>query len=133
MIHDAVLIELLCIIMLCIPLIWELKDDDKGDTTHRRDVFWRGAIMFAVSLMVWGISHHSGLKHGFSDSFYMSFSIFFLMFDYAIAAVLGHDDWFTYLGHESKIDQISWWRNMNPWLRFIIKMANFSVALIVYF
>lgn len=120
--------EVGCFIILFAPYVWETIDDRKGDLNKKVDVLWRIIIGAAASVLVWQLTYHSLISCAF-----MCFAIFFLLFDYTIAIVLGRPDPFSYMGRKGVIDNISFWRNMSPEWRFAIRFAVFSVALIIYF
>jgi hypothetical protein len=119
--------EVGCFLILFAPYVWETIDDRKGDLNKKADVLWRILIGAAASLIVYGLTYHSLFACAF-----MCFAIFFLLFDYTIATVLGRPDPFSYLGHKGVIDNISFWRKMSPGWRFAIRCAVFAVALIIY-
>lgn len=127
-----ILIELLYINILSLPLVWEINNDKKGDKDKTLDVFKRGAIMAICALIVFLIGLTGLTQHGFLPSILMSIAMHFLIFDYLMAATLGHSDWFSYLG-DGMIDNIYYWRTLNPWARFAVRMGVFALALIIYF
>jgi hypothetical protein len=119
--------EIICFLILFAPYVWETIDDRKGDLNKKIDVLWRILIGAAASAFVWLFTGHSLAACAF-----MCFGIFFLLFDYTIAIVLGRPDPFSYMGQKGVIDNISWWRNMNPYWRFAIRFAVFGLALVIY-
>lgn len=125
--------ELVAIIILCLPTAVELYADRNGDTNKVMDTVVRIMMMIAVGLIVWG-----WLGKNMFVAMNMSFAIFFLIFDYAIHVILYRNGvitspaWFKYMGRSSKIDNISWWRNMNPWLKLIIRILYLAIALFLY-
>lgn len=122
-------LEIICIIILCSPLIREIPDDRKGDDDKKRDVWIRIAIGAAASIFVWLISRHS-----LWGSAAMCFALFFLLFDYLINLVLKRPNPFEYLSTTTgTVDRIEWWVKIGPWWRFAIKFVVFAVALIIYF
>lgn len=126
--------ELLWISILSIPLLIEIHDDRNGDYNKKVDVLWRAFYMLISSVVVWYFS-----KHSLIGCLLMSFGIFFLLFDYAIASILMHrkvissDNWFGYMGKKGDIDNMGWWRRIGPNWRFAIKFSVFAVALTIYF
>jgi hypothetical protein len=41
--------------------------------------------------------------------------------------------WFEHLGKSSVLDRWEWWKNLNPWYRFAIRVGVLVVAIVVYF
>lgn len=121
-------IEVIAFLGLFSPFIWERWDDRKGDFNKTRDVFIRIAIAAGASIFCWLITAHSLFSAAL-----MCFAIFFLLFDYAMAAKLGHKDWFSYLGESGPVDNIKFWRNMHPGWRFAIRMGVMAIAIVIYF
>jgi hypothetical protein len=119
--------EVGCFLILFAPYVWETIDDRKGDLNKKVDVLWRVLIGATASILVWQLTYHSLIGCAF-----MCFAIFFLLFDYTIATVLGRPDPFSYMGYKGVIDNISFWRKMNPWTRFAVRFTIFAVALIIY-
>lgn len=126
--------EIICFVILFAPYLWEVIDDRHGDLNKKIDVLWRVLIGAAASLFVWVMTGHSLWATGF-----MCFAIFFLLFDYTIAAVLIRNkviaakDWFGYMGKKGITDNIGWWRDMKPGWRFAVRFAVFAIALVFYF
>lgn len=121
--------EIICILILCSPLIREIPDDRKGDDDKKKDVLIRIIIGAIASVFVWLFSYHSLLGSAF-----MCFAIFFLIFDYAINIVLKRPNPFEYLSPKTgTIDRIKWWVRIGPWWRFMIRFSVFAMALIIYF
>ncbi len=129
-----VIFEIIALLSLSIPLIWELRDDRIKDLTHDRDVFIRWALAAAVAFIVWVSGKHSYIdQHGFFQAAFLSLSLHFLIFDYGEAAQLKHKNWFEYLGKSSKQDQTKWWIHIGAKWRFVIRLVIFSIAIILYF
>jgi len=120
-------LEILSIAFLSLPYIWEIRDDRVKDTNKTEDVYIRIGIAVVASIVVWIITDHS-----FLSSLFLSGAIHFLLFDYTIAAILGHSDWFTFLGTTSVIDRIKFWKNMSPWNRFFTRLMVFMIGLTLY-
>lgn len=126
--------EIICFLILFAPYVWEVLNDRYGDLDKKLDVALRIAIGTVASIICWYFTGHSFFAAGF-----MCFAIFFLLFDYTIAAILVKNKvirpskWFEYMGESGDIDNIQWWRSMNPYLRFATRFAVFAVALIIYF
>lgn len=131
---SVVIFELTSLFILCFPLFWELEDDKKGDSNKAMDVVVRTIIAAISALMVYLLGLFGLMEqHGALQAFVLSLSIHFLIFDYAIAALLGHKDWFSYLGKKGVIDNLKGWKGMKPALRFTIRMIVFAIALVFYF
>lgn len=117
-----------------IATLVELYFDRNGDTNKAADV-WVRILLFALegALIKWAFGGNVFLAINLSVAF------FFLVFDYLITAVLYRNGvitspaWFAYMGKSSKIDNISWWRNMNPWLKLIIRILYLAIAVWLYF
>lgn len=126
--------EVICLLILSSPYIWEVINDRYGDLNKKIDVLWRVLIGAAASAFVWKFTGHSLWACAF-----MCFAIFFLLFDYTIAAILikngiiSTNDWFGYMGKKGDVDNIKFWRNLSPGWRFAIRMTVFAIALIIYF
>jgi hypothetical protein len=128
-----IVFEFIAFMLLFLPLIWEITDDKNGDFDKAKDVVIRIAIAFFVGSIIWlssifNLVHH----HGLLASAFLSLAIHFLIFDYAIAFVLGHKDWFSYMGH-GVIDRIKFWNTMNPKIKLVIRIVVFGFALVLYF
>jgi hypothetical protein len=127
-----ILIELLYLNILSLPLVWEINNDRKGDKDKTLDVFKRGILAVFCALIVFLIGLTGLPQHTYLSAFCMSIAIHFLIFDYLMAATLGHGDWFSYLG-DGPIDNIHYWRTLKPWGRFAVRMAVLALAVIFYF
>lgn len=129
-----ILLEIICLAILSAPLIWEVRDDKHGDNNKIEDVVYRGALMLAAAGMVTVLTYHS-----YVGSLLMTFAIFFLVFDYAMnirlvrSGIYAGVGWFAHLGKSSVLDRWEWWKNLNPWYRFAIRVGVLVVAIIVYF
>src|SRR6187549_753643 len=116
MIHALrILAEMLYMILLSSAVIVEVEDDKGGDKNKTTDVIWRTVFCLISAALVYAFGLIGSPSHGFLQSFFMSGAIFFLVFDYAIAATRGRGDWFSYLGEKGVVDNIKFWRNMGPW------------------
>lgn len=133
------LLNILSFCLLFIPTIWELINDRKGDYNKDIDVFYRlisaGVISFAVHLFA---------KVNIYAAFNLAMAIHFLFFDYAIAAILIHNKtlepprgvkyhWWTYQAKKGVIDNISFWKNLNPYVKLLIRVTYFVISIILYF
>lgn len=125
--------EILAILILCLPLIWELWNDRNGDFNKKADVLFRALLIVNAGFIVWGF-----FNRNLFAAMNLSFAIHWLLFDYLIHIILYRNGvitstaWFKYMGKSSKIDNISWWRNMNPWLRLQIRLTYFLISLYLY-
>lgn len=116
-----------------IATILEAWFDRNGDTNKSADV-WLRVLLFVLegALIKWAFGGNVFLAINLSAAF------FFLVFDYLIHIVLYRNGvitspaWFEYMGRSSKIDNISWWRNMNPWLKLFIRLLYLAIALFLY-
>lgn len=119
--------EVISLSILFIPLIWEIIDDYRVEKNHKVDVFVRAVLMLVCALWPW---FHG---HSYFASVALSFSIFFLLFDYSINIImLRRKDFFSFLGTTSTVDKIKWWHNMKPWNRFYIRAIVFVLSLSGY-
>lgn len=119
--------EVLAMVLLCIPTVWELCDDHKGDSNHAFDVFIRVGLVLLMSIFPWYIGH------GYIASIFMAGGIFALVFDYLENAInLRRKDWFSFMGTTAKQDQVKWWRNMSPDHRFIGRASIFILCSVWY-
>lgn len=133
--------EILAILLLCAPLLWECTDDLHGDKNKSRDVIvrWLIAVFIAVVIMVMGYFNMVH-RHGFWPSFCLSLSIHFAIFDYIIAYLLikngviddEFNHWFTYMGKRGYTDNIKWWRNLNPWIKLFVRGIPLIISILFY-
>ena len=116
-----------------IATIYELWNDRNGDLNKSTDVVFRIvflAVEAAALALIFDKNYHLSLL--------LSCSVFFLTFDYAIniilykRGVIDYANWFSYTGKSGVVDTISFWKNMNPWVKFGIRLTVFIVALIVW-
>jgi hypothetical protein len=122
-----------------IAVISEVWNDRNGDLHKGADVIVRILLLVCEAVILHAFFHKPILS-----CFILSSAIFFLLFDYAITYVLIKNGklepplgvkyhWFSYMAKKGVIDNISWWRNMNPWGRFAIRLAYFVGSLVLYF
>jgi hypothetical protein len=126
--------------MAC-PLIWELYNDRNGDDSYvnvfghltiknkAKDVYVRIGIAVASAFLNKWLNDASLIA-----SFFVSLSFHFLVFDYAIAYILGHREWswFSYLGKKSVIDNLDVWHSMAPLNRFVTRLEAFVISGLFY-
>lgn len=126
--------EILAIILILIPLLWELANDYKGDTNKGIDVFLRFAFAAASAGLVTLIT-----KHNFWLAFNLSLAIHWLLFDYLIHIILYRNgvivspEWFKYTGKSSKVDNLPIWKSIGPYGRLFVKLFYFLLAVWLYF
>lgn len=125
--------EVIGFALLFVPYIWEVYSDRNGDHDKTVDVIWRVILSATAVLSCVHLTDHSIWAAGLMCS-----AIFFLLFDYTVAAVLIKNgvieakSWFSYMGKSGKFDNWGWWRNMHPGWRFAIKMSVFTGSLLIY-
>jgi hypothetical protein len=126
------------VLSLFSPVGWESRNDRKGDKDKRKDTFVR-ALLGALSAF---INHITGTAH-FWIALNMAAATFTMFFDYLINFILLRNKtveepagknyhWFTYMGKRGDVDNIPFWRNMNPWVRFYIRVGYFLASLFIY-
>ncbi len=119
--------EVLAIVLLTIPTVWELFDDRNGDNNHAFDVFVRVGWVVLTAIYPWWIGH------SYFASIAMAGGIFVISFDYLENIInLRRKDWFSFLGTSSKQDKIKWWREMKPLNRFLIRVSVFTLTSVWY-
>ena len=121
-----------------IATLWEVWNDAKGDIDKAFDVFIRVLLFTAEGVLVHWISHKPLI-----DCIILSFAIFFLCFDYLISYVLIKNGtlepprgvtyhWFSYTAKVGVIDNIPFWKQLNPWIKFGIRLIVFIGAIIIF-
>jgi len=132
-----IILEFTVFILYLEPFLWEVKDDRFGDSDHRQDVVRRWAMAAIITFLAWTLGTlHIIERHNPLAIFGLVLSIHFFLFDYAIAYVLGHRDWFSYLSNNPKgsvVDRIKIWVKIGPWGRFSVKLIFLVGFLIWYF
>lgn len=120
--------EVLCLWILMFPTLWEIADDWKGDHNKRFDVtirFVLGLISGSIVFLLRGGDLYLTIA--------MSFALHFFFFDYLLPMLAyGRSNWFSYLGKKGFVDNIGVWRNLNPWIRFIIRLVVLITAFWFY-
>lgn len=122
-----------------IATIWEVWNDYDGDKNKPGDVWMRAFLLWIEAVALHLITNGNILL-----AFNLSIAFFFLIFDYTINYVLIKNGtlepprgvryhWFSYSGKSGVIDNLKFWRNMNPWVKLIIRMCYFILSLILYF
>lgn len=116
--------EVLAMVLLFMPLGYELLDDRKNDFNKVFDVFVRTGFVLLSSIYAWWIGH------SYLASIFLSGAIFFLLFDYLINIImLRRRDFFSYLGTTSRVDKIKLWIKLGAWGRFAVRAVVFIAAL----
>lgn len=130
------------VLILCIPLIWELWNDRNGDAHISRgplelpskkvDVLVRISIASTGAIINLFLYDKEIFK-----SVALCGAIHFLLFDYLIAYILstkrivkGH--WWSYTGSKG-IDNYPLWKQTPPIIKLVIRLIIFIIASIVYF
>lgn len=128
------ILTILSLLLLFGPLIFELADDANGDTNKQFDVAIRIAIGLLASFVAWFTDGRN-----FLAAFNLSMSLHWLIFDYAINAILNRTvyekkvNWFTHVGKSGVIDNLTFWKEMNPYVKLGIRVAYFLISVILYF
>lgn len=137
-------LTILSIILLCGPLIFELADDAHGDQNKGMDVSIRIAIGLLASFVAWFTDGRS-----FLAAFNLSMAIHWMFFDYLLNWILhssgfyGYKAWnncrsrfvliISHVGKSGVIDNLKFWKEMNPYVKLGIRVAYFIVAVTLYF
>ena len=112
------------LLLLLIPVTWEVIDDRKGDSNKGFDVFMRVLLGLLVA--------QSRYFDNIITTFLLSMALHFFLFDYAINIVLKRQPWFSYLGKKGVIDTLPFWRNLHPWVRFGVRLIVLLIAWWLY-
>lgn len=126
------------ILLLFLPLIWEVFNDSDGEAKHRKvfSVIIRVIIAAAVSVIGWVL-----INKPIIDGFILSLSIHFFLFDYIIHWILiaggiveprHGQNWWSYVGNTAVTDRLKFWREWNPWIRFGIRLGVLIAAVLIY-
>jgi hypothetical protein len=115
----------LYMLLLLIPVGWEIIDDRKGDSNKGFDVFMRVLLGGLVAFSRWFGNPYT--------AFFLAMALHFFIFDYAINLVLNRQPWFSYLGKKGVIDTLPFWRDLNPWVRFAIRAGVLIIAIWVFY
>lgn len=128
------ILTILSILLLCGPLVFELVDDRQGDTDKTMDVALRIAIGLLASFVAWFTDGRN-----FLAAFNLSMAIHWMFFDYAINIILNKTvyekkvNWFTHVGKSGVIDNLKFWKEMNPYVKLGIRVAYFLISVTLYF
>ena len=121
-----------------IATFYEVWNDRHGDLNKREDVFIRLCLLLMEALAL-----HYFLHKPLIDSFILSASFFFLVFDYYVTWVLIKNKvleprrgttytWWTYTAKKGWFDNIPLWKNASPWVKFGLKASVFIASLIIF-
>ncbi len=125
--------------LLFYPLAWELNNDKHGDDGYvkimghqvknkTKDVYIRGLLMVSISGLNWMVNGKC-----FGCSLILTIGIHVMFFDYLIAYILGHHDWFSYLGQKSVVDNLPAWRSQSARNRFLLRLVIIIFGITNYF
>ncbi len=139
---ETMLLELLCILLLSIPLIWECWDDRDGDvhwsgldTEPKNDDWILRALLMLLSSVAVFFLHPT---KNFFQALLMSFAIFTLFFPYLInfihykRGVTSDPQWWNHLSKTAIPDKWPAWRGLHWSVRLLILLMFFGIALKVY-
>lgn len=126
------------ILLLFLPLIWEVFNDSDGEAKHRKvfSVIIRVIIAAAVSVIGWVL-----INKPIIDGFILSLSIHFFLFDYIIHWILiaggiveprNGETWWSYIGSTAVTDRLRVWSNWGAWTRFWIRLGVLIAAISIY-
>lgn len=127
------ILEILSILILAIPLAWELWDDRNGDD-HSKNDDWilRGLLMIVCSIAVWFINSH----HNFLQALFLSFAMFTALFPYLIniilykRGVISNLKWWDHLSNKAIPDK---WISFIPWqIRMVMYLIILGAAVKLY-
>lgn len=141
--------EVVGLILLASPLVWEVTNDKDGDAHISRakvfepyqllskkvDVIARVCFTLAAALFNYLVNDVPFLK-----SVFLAAGLHFFFFDYIIAYVLitrgiiddRFNHWFTYLGSKG-LDNFYYWKTMDPVARLVIRVLVLALSLTIYF
>lgn len=125
---------IIAILILCLPLGWELWNDRNGDFNKKADVLFRALLIVNAGFIVWGF-----FNRNLFAAMNLSFAIHWLLFDYLIHIILYRNgvivspEWFKYTGKSSKVDNIPIWKSIGPYGRLFVKLFYFLLAVWLYF
>ena len=121
-----------------IATIFEWFNDRKGDLNKDEDVFVRLLLLWFEAFAL-----HFIFGKPVWSCFLLSASVFFFVFDYWIAYTLIKNGtiepprgvkyhWFSYTGKSGVVDNVPFWKKMNPWAKFSIRLLTLITAIIIY-
>lgn len=124
---------LIAALLLLIPVAFHLYNDRNGDKPEDKagDIFIVSAIALVAAIVGFFISDKPII-----DGLLLAWAIHFMIFDYAIVAILKKrgvietkEHWFNYLGSSYTDDVL---RQLKPWMRFWLKVSVLAIATLVY-
>lgn len=121
-----------------VATLWETFNDRHGDLNKAFDVFIR-VLLFTAE----GVALHFIFHKPLQDCIILSASVFFLTFDYLIAYVLIRNKvveprrgttytWFVYTAKKGAVDNIHFWKRMNPWVKLGVRVVVFIAAILIF-
>lgn len=119
-----------------IALISEVWNDRNGDLHKGADIIVRAALLIIEAFIL-----HLNLHKPFIDSLILSTAFFFLLFDYLIAYVLIRNKvieprigytWFNYQAKSGVVDNIPFWKRLNPWVKLGVRVVVFITAILIF-
>lgn len=130
------LIEIICILVLLIPYIWECSDDRNGDDHNAKNDDWilRGLLMLVASVVVFFIHP----TKNFFQALFMSFAMFTLFFPYTIniiqykRGVTNDPRWWDHLSKTAIPDKWPAWNGLHWSIRLLLLLMLFGMALKLY-
>lgn len=121
-----------------IAVIWEVYNDRHGDLNKGSDVLIR-VLLFAIEAGLLVLLFHKDVW----ICFVLSSATHFAFFDYAIAYTLIKNGtlepprgityhWFTYTAKAGVVDNLKFWREMNPYLKLAVRLIYLTLSLIIF-
>lgn len=121
-----------------VATLWEVWNDRHGDLNKAFDVFIR-VLLFTAE----GVALHFIFHKPLQDCIILSACFFFLVFDYLVCWVLikngvieprigGGYTWFNYQAKSGVVDNIPFWKRMNPWVKLWIRLVVFIAAILIF-
>ena len=131
--------EIIAVLILCLPTAWALYDDRNGDYHPNKDLYGVGAIMCVCVFVQLCISHVTPVWLTIIRGFVLSTGIYIAIFPYAVVAllrkrgiILKAAKWWDYLSYSAWPDRLELWRG-TPWYgRMIIVLIILAACISVY-
>jgi len=134
--------EIIGVILLTSPLLWELWNDKDGDSHISRGFIELPSKKVDVLVRVFLVSILALFNLLLNDkeifkSVTFSGAVHFLLFDYLIAYILSKrgiikGQWWSYMGSKG-IDNYPLWKKLHPIIKLIIRVIIFIISSIIYF
>jgi hypothetical protein len=124
----------LSILLLLIPAGFHLWNDRNGERPDEKagDIILASALALIAAVVGYFISGKPII-----DGLLLALGLHFLIFDYAIVAILKKrgvietkEHWFVYLGSSYTDDVL---RQFKPWQRLLLKIGVLGIATLIYF